>query len=48
MEDLELEDFDLNDLDADEIEPDESDDADTAIEMELLLGRVQAARFCGA
>jgi len=47
MEDLELEDFDLDDLDADEIEP-ESDDEDTAIEMELLLGRVQAARFCGA
>jgi len=48
MEDLELEDFDLDDLDADEVEPDKLDDADTAVEMELLLGRVQAARYSGA
>jgi len=46
MEDLELEDFDLDG--ADEIEPEEYSDADTAVEMELLLGRVQAARLCGA
>jgi len=48
MEDLELEDFDLDGADASEIEPDDYTDADTAVEMELLLGRVQAARLCGA
>ena len=30
------------------IEVDETDDADTAIELELLAARVQAARHCGA
>jgi len=48
MDELNYEDPELDDLDADEIEPDEFDDADTAVEMELLLSRVKAARFCGA
>jgi hypothetical protein len=31
----------------DEIEYDESGDVDTTVEVELLLARMRAARFCG-
>lgn len=48
MEDLELDEFELELLAADGMEPEEISDAETAVEMELLLGRVQAARRCGA
>lgn len=30
------------------LECDETGDEDTALEMELLVSRVQAARYCGA
>lgn len=48
MEDLDQDSLATESLFAEEPELDELDDADTAVEMRLLLDRVQAARFCGA
>ena len=31
-----------------DVEMDESDDADSTVEMEALVERVKAARYCGA
>jgi hypothetical protein len=42
-------DVDADDLvPMDEIEYEESDDLDTAVEVDLLLGRMQATRFSDA
>jgi len=48
MENMEYEDFDIDAVPAEEDGLDEPGDTDTAVEMQLLLARVQAARFSGA